>query len=238
MAENKKSFVLYVDLKHTVSKLPDEIAGKLFKLILSYVNDENPPDPTDLILQIAFEPIKQQLKRDLKDWESERLSRSMAGKKGMANRWHNKDNTDNTVITKDNTVITPITNITDNVSVSVNDNVSVTKKNTKVFIPPILLDVISYFKENGYTEQVAERAFRYYNDANWVDSKGSKVKNWKQKMQGVWFKDENKIPLPSEGKFKIEIRGIGGVLIKEVTQEQYEMELKNKTQIVKKCQTS
>lgn len=126
MAENKKSFILYVDLIHTVSKLPDDVSGKLFKLILSYVNDENPIDPTDLVLQIAFEPIKQQLKRDLKDWESERLARSMAGKKGMANRWHNKDNTDNSVITKDNSVIRPITNITDNVNVT--DNVNDIKK--------------------------------------------------------------------------------------------------------------
>ena len=61
-----------------------------------------------------------------------------------------------------------------------------------VFTPPILEDVLSYFKENGYSEISAQKAFRYYNDANWMDSKGNKVKNWKQKMQGVWFKDENK----------------------------------------------
>ena len=29
--------------------------------------------------------------------------------------------------------------------------------------------------------------------SDWKDSKGNKVKNWKQKMQSVWFKDENKI---------------------------------------------
>ncbi len=51
---------------------------------------------------------------------------------------------------------------------------------------------MSYFKDNGYSEISAQKAFRYYNDANWMDSKGNKVKNWKQKMQGVWFKDENK----------------------------------------------
>ena len=61
-----------------------------------------------------------------------------------------------------------------------------------VFTPPILEDVLSYFKDNGYSEISAQKAFRYYNDANWMDSKGNKVKNWKQKMQGVWFKDENK----------------------------------------------
>lgn len=64
MAEGKKSFVLYCDLIHTVSKIPDEKAGQLFKHILDYVNDKNPMTE-DLIINIAFEPIKQQLKRDL-----------------------------------------------------------------------------------------------------------------------------------------------------------------------------
>lgn len=69
MAENKKSFLLYVDLIHTVNQLPDDKAGQLFKHILSYVNDEN-PITDDLITKISFEPIKQQLKRDLKKYES------------------------------------------------------------------------------------------------------------------------------------------------------------------------
>lgn len=54
-------------------------------------------------------------------------------------------------------------------------------------------EVINYFKENGYKEDVAIRAFNYYKEANWHDASGKKVLNWKQKMQSVWFKDENKI---------------------------------------------
>ena len=65
MAKDKKSFLLYVDLIHTISKLPDQKAGKLFKIILEYVNDLN-PKVEDLMLDLVFEPIKQQLKRDLK----------------------------------------------------------------------------------------------------------------------------------------------------------------------------
>lgn len=57
---------------------------------------------------------------------------------------------------------------------------------------PVLEDVKKFFSENGYTEESAEKAFRYYEDGNWHDSKGNKVKNWKQKMRVVWFKDENK----------------------------------------------
>ena len=69
MADNKKSFLLYVDLIHTVNQLPDDKAGQLFKHILSYVNDQD-PQTDDLITKISFEPIKQQLKRDLKKYEN------------------------------------------------------------------------------------------------------------------------------------------------------------------------
>ena len=66
------------------------------------------------------------------------------------------------------------------------------EKKENNFIFPTISEVVGYFVENGYTQVAGEKAFRFYNEANWVDSKGNKVRNWKQKMQGVWFKDENK----------------------------------------------
>lgn len=60
------------------------------------------------------------------------------------------------------------------------------------FTPPTILEVESYFIENGYTKESGTKAFNYYAVADWKDSKGNQVKNWKQKMQAVWFKDENK----------------------------------------------
>lgn len=68
MAKDKQSFLLYTDLIHLVNKLPNEKAGELFKFILSYVNDEN-PITEDILIQVAFEPIKQSLKRDLLKYE-------------------------------------------------------------------------------------------------------------------------------------------------------------------------
>ena len=112
MADNKKSFLLYCDLIHTVQKLSDEQAGKLFKHVLEYVNDLN-PETEDLLTQVCFEPIKQNLKRDLQKYEQIRKKKSEAGKKGMAKRW-SKDN-------NDNTCYKPITEITDNVIVNVKD---------------------------------------------------------------------------------------------------------------------
>jgi len=81
MAEEKKSFVLYADYNTTAKKLSDEQAGKLYKIILAYVNDENPV-VDDFVLDIMFEPIKNQLKRDLDKWRNKKALRSEAGKIG------------------------------------------------------------------------------------------------------------------------------------------------------------
>lgn len=62
----------------------------------------------------------------------------------------------------------------------------------KEFIAPACEEVEFYFQENGYSIEAARKAHEYYSTANWTDSKGNKVRNWKQKMIAVWFKEENK----------------------------------------------
>lgn len=78
MAENKKGFVLYADQKSIIDMLPNDKAGELLKHIFAYVNDENPVSE-DPLINLAFEPIKLQLKRDLQKWEETRVKRSIAG---------------------------------------------------------------------------------------------------------------------------------------------------------------
>lgn len=78
MADSKKGFVLYADQRSIVDMLPNEKAGELLKHIFAYVNDENPIS-SDPLVNLAFEPIKLQLKRDLKRWEDTRSQRSKAG---------------------------------------------------------------------------------------------------------------------------------------------------------------
>lgn len=79
--QGKKSFILYADLLHTLSKLPPDDAGNLFKLILEYVNDQNPDESKyGLVVEVAFSQVKQQLKRDLSKWNENREQRSKAGK--------------------------------------------------------------------------------------------------------------------------------------------------------------
>lgn len=81
MAQNKKSFVLYCDIIHTMKYLSDSEKGIVFQWVLDYVND-NDPDDLPGLLQAVVEPIRQQLKRDLKKWEGYVEKQRENGKKG------------------------------------------------------------------------------------------------------------------------------------------------------------
>jgi hypothetical protein len=83
MATEKNSFLLYCDIIHTVEKLKDVDAGALLKHILRYVNDQQPVTDNPIV-EIAFEPIKQSLKRDLLKYENIRERNSANAKK----RWN------------------------------------------------------------------------------------------------------------------------------------------------------
>jgi len=121
MAENKKSFILYCDQKGVWDKLNEEQAGRLIKHVLAYVNDEDPKAP-DFITELAFEPIKQSLRRDLMKWQGSREKRAEAGRKGgMARAAKQKQALLQELEANQ-------ANQADSVSVNVSDNVNVNAK--------------------------------------------------------------------------------------------------------------
>lgn len=85
-------------------------------------------------------------------------------------------------------------NDTVNVIVNVTDTVNEKQKLKKEFIKPTLEEVEQYFSENRYKKEIAKKAWMSYDVANWHDSQGKKILNWKQKMIQVWFKPENLKP--------------------------------------------
>lgn len=56
---------------------------------------------------------------------------------------------------------------------------------------PTISEVEDYFIQKGSTVEKAKQAFEYYDTADWHDSKGKPVKNWKQKMLAVWLNNQN-----------------------------------------------
>jgi hypothetical protein len=65
-------------------------------------------------------------------------------------------------------------------------------KEKKEFIPPSMENVKKYFIDNSYKEEIAIKMFNFYSASDWIDTRGNKISNWKQKAIKVWFKEENK----------------------------------------------
>jgi len=168
MAKDKTSFLLYCDQQGVFNKLPDEIAGKLIKHIFAYVNDENPPCD-DLLLTIAFEPIKTQLKRDLRKYDDYIDKQKFNGAKGGRPK---KEET--TQITQP---FFQEPKKADNVNDTDNDNVKDIKVKRDVFIKPSIVEIKTYMTEIGMAD-VSEKWFDYYESNGWLVGK-NKMKNWR-----------------------------------------------------------
>lgn len=95
------------------------------------------------------------------------------------------------------------------------------KKSVKKFIPPSLDEFKDYFEENGYSLEVAERAWKGYEVAGWKDSKGKQIKSWKQKCQHVWFKPENRNKGDTEPKSHVRRRHEENEQIKKFNEQFY-----------------
>lgn len=92
------------------------------------------------------------------------------------------------------------------------------RKDKNIFKPPTLLEVEEYCRERNNNVD-AKRFYDYYTIANWKDSKGNPVKNWKQKMIANWEnkarkQEESNQPLPTWFDNKVETQ--------EMTKEEQE----------------
>jgi len=185
MAKDKKSFVLYCDIIHTIEQLSDEQAGHLFKHVLYYVNDLN-PDTDNVITKIAFEPIKQQLKRDLVRYEKIRERNSLSARM----RWDANacERIPNDAKNADND------NDNDN---DINIVLDQKAKKPKRFSKPPVDDVRQYMAELSMND-MSQRFVDYYESNGWKVGKNP-MKDWKAAVR-TW-KQQNNDKQPKQESF-------------------------------------
>jgi hypothetical protein len=185
MAKDKKSFVLYCDIIHTIEQLTDEQAGHLFKHVLYYVNDLN-PDTDNVITKIAFEPIKQQLKRDLVRYEKIRERNSLSARM----RWDANacERIPNDAKNADND------NDNDN---DINIILEQKAKKPKRFTKPPVDDVRQYMAELNMND-MSQRFVDYYESNGWKVGKNP-MKDWKAAVR-TW-KQQNNDKQPKQESF-------------------------------------
>ncbi|MDQ5928813.1 MAG: hypothetical protein QG594_591 [Bacteroidota bacterium] len=168
MAEGKKGFVLYADQKSIFDDLTNEEAGILIKHIFSYVNDEN-PTLEDRLIDMAFKPIKAQLKRDLVKYQSIKEKNSLNARKrwdavasgGMPLDAKNADKD------KDNVTDT----VNDKVKVIVKENIDSRKLKFASTLNPFL---------QTYGKDLLNSFFKYWTEPN---KSGSK---FRQELEKTW----------------------------------------------------
>lgn len=193
MAVDKKSVLLYCDLIHTVEKLDDKSAGELFKHYLRYINDLE-PTTENVLVDVVFESIKQNLKRDLKKWDSIKEKRSLAGKRSAELRQQNS-----TKVTSVESVEQASTNPT--VTVTVNGTVTdkVIKKNIEERKTEFKNSLTPFL--TTYSKDLLNNFFQYWTEHG---EKDKKMKFEKQKSFGIsqrlttWKANEKKFGAKKE----------------------------------------
>ena len=193
----RDSTIVYRSFYEAICELPKEVQADVYTALFEYALNYNEVELTGLAKTI-FTLIKPQLDANLKRYMNGTTPKKQTGSKGQAKdkqtatKTDANENENENVNENENGV--GIINEVDAVEI-VKDKLKPRPKkrpSPSPFIPPSLEEWKDYFRQYGMKEDVAVRSFESYKVADWHDSKGQRILNWKQKVQQVWFKDENK----------------------------------------------
>ncbi len=196
----RDSSIFYRSFYEAISELPEVNQLEVYNAVFEYTFNFKENELKGLSKTI-FTLIKPQLDANNKKFTNGKNGGRPPKDKQNETKEIPKNNQNET---KSKANVNDNVNDNDNVNENLNNNDN-DKKPKKVFTPPLLEDVILFFNENQYSDLGAKKAFEYYDEGNWKDSKGNQVKNWKQKMRGVWFKDEYKIQNEQSTGYKPQI---------------------------------
>ena len=182
----KESFVFYKSFYEAIKKIKDKATkADIYEAICELGLNKNVVPLTNDVGQIIMELVKPQIEANTERYENGKKG----GKFGVLGGRPKKDKNPNGVIEE-----TPNVNVNDNVNVNVNENVVVVEDNkTTEQQPhtPTFNELRSYCVENGMEDLDYEYVFNYYEDSNWVDTNGNKIKNWKLRVR-TWYKNDKK----------------------------------------------
>ena len=159
-------FVFYRSFYEAIAELPEANQLELYRAIFELSLNENEPELTG-ISKTVFTLIRPQIVANNQRFKN--------GTKAKAKRNGSEIEAKKKQIESETEA---------NKNKNKNENKNENKKENKNFTPPTLEEVKSWFIENGSTAEAGAKAWQYYTDGNWNDSKGQPVKNWRQKMRG------------------------------------------------------
>lgn len=193
MAAEKKSFVLYHDIRTPLELLTDEQRGKLFLALLNYSEYGDLPD-FDGALLMAFAFIRTSLDRDAEAWAEKRAKRAEAGRSGGLAKVANASNASSSKQNVANLAVpVPVS-----VSVPVPVNLSTTTgggrgtadkpPRASRFTPPTVDEVKVYCQERGSSVD-PEKFVDFYAANGWKQGKNKPIVDWKAAVR-TWERSD------------------------------------------------
>lgn len=184
---NDFGFYLFTAYLDKFKRLTDEQFGKLARYLLEYKMTGEIPEIEDQVVGMAFDII--QLDVD-KQAEKYRM-KAEAGRKGGSAQKHTEADVIKTKQNEaDESNVKQCEADASNKNKKENKNIDIDisgdrgvgeEPKSKRFVPPTLDEVRAYCRErNNSVDPVA--FYEYFTTGNWTDSKGQKVRNWKQKL--------------------------------------------------------
>lgn len=197
-----KNLVFYGSFHEAVKELPDSEQGKVYKAIIDYAFEQKMPNLSG-VAKAIFVLIKPSLDTSIKNFENGRKGGRPQRNNPSENQNETQEETqeETETITQEGSEEQTNKNLDKRIKDERIKEEDCKKKfeKEKIFTPPTLEEVIEYATQRNSCVD-PKRFFDFFtadDDPNkhWIDSKGNKVKNWKQKfitweLQGR--KSENK----------------------------------------------
>lgn len=193
MAAEKKSFVLYHDIRTPLELLTDEQRGKLFIALLDYSEHGELPD-FDGALLMAFAFIRTSLDRDAEAWAEKRAKRAEAGRNGGLAKAANASIASGAKQSVANLAV----NVPVNVPAPVPVNLSTTTgggrgtadkpPRASRFTPPTVGEVKVYCQERGSSVD-PEKFVDFYSANGWKQGRNKPIVDWKAAVR-TWERSD------------------------------------------------
>lgn len=166
-------FTFFESYYSSVKDLDNDLKAQFFDVLFQYaLYNEDPKDDTNAVVKALFTLVKPNLDGSKKRREAGKQGGSKTKAKVKQNKSKSEANENQVLSDKDK------------------EKEKDKEIGNKKFTPPTLEDVIIYQKEKCHNVD-AKYFFDYFEETNWIDSRGNKVKSWKQKML-TWNKSSTK----------------------------------------------
>lgn len=199
MSTEKKSFIVYTEWYESIKELNLEQRGLLFTNMFYYHSkDQTKINLNNLLVKLVFKLIEPHFERNISAYDKRCETSKENGKKGGRPKYNSESPKPK------NNLNIPKKPLNDNVNDNVNNNYNKEGdlKKEKIFTPPTLPEIESYFflkcdKKNNARKE-AEKYFLWYTANGWT-IKGTPMNDWQKSIE-LWIIREKDYQLKRDEK--------------------------------------